>query len=80
MRAVLPFLQFQNAHLKYGCRKRATHARVFSQTHLHMGTARMKTDKETNEEGKKRGVSMEISTEGTKNKRCPRAYDYKLKI
>ena len=33
-----------------------------------MLTARMKEDKETNEEGKKRGVSMEISTEGTKKR------------
>ena len=38
--------------------------------HLRMGTARMKQDKETDEGGKKRGVSMEKSKAGTK-KRCP---------
>ena len=31
-------------------------------THSSMGTARMKQDKETDEEGKKRGVSRERST------------------
>ena len=38
--------------------------------HLRMGTARMKLDKETDEEGKKRGLSMERSKAGTK-KRSP---------
>ena len=32
--------------------------------HPCMGTARMKNDKETDEEGKKRGVSMERSKAG----------------
>ena len=36
--------------------------------HLRMGTARTKLDKETNEEGKKRGVSIERSNAGTKKK------------
>ena len=35
-----------------------------------MGTARIKLDKETDERGKKRGVSMEKSKAGT-NKRSP---------
>ena len=34
--------------------------------HSRMGTARMKYDKETDEESKKRGVSMEKIKEGTK--------------
>ena len=38
--------------------------------HLRMGTPRMIQDKETDEGGKKRGVSMEKSKAGTK-KRCP---------
>ena len=39
-----------------------------SPEHLNMGTARMKLDKETDEEGKKRRVNMERSTAGTKKK------------
>ena len=35
--------------------------------HSHMGTARMKSDKETDEEGKK-GVSMERSKASTKER------------
>ena len=38
--------------------------------HSRMGTARMKHDNETDEDGQKRGVSMEKSTAGT-NKRSP---------
>ena len=34
--------------------------------HLCMGTARMKSDKKTDEEDKKRGVSMERSKADTK--------------
>ena len=41
--------------------------------HSCMGTARMKYDNETDEEGKKRGVSMEKSKAGTK-KEVPTAY------
>ena len=41
--------------------------------HLRMGTARMKQDKETEEEGKKGGVSIERSKAGTK-KKVPTAY------
>ena len=37
--------------------------------HLRMGTARMKEDKEIEEEGNKRGVSMEISKKGMKEKK-----------
>ena len=36
--------------------------------HSRMGTARMKQDKETDEEGKKRGVSMARRKAGTKKK------------
>ena len=36
--------------------------------HWRMGTARMKQHKETDEEGKKRGVSIERSKPGTKEK------------
>ena len=53
--------------MQYGYKKWGTHAIVFSQT-LRMGTARMNSGKETDEEGKKRGVSMETSKAGTKNK------------
>ena len=38
--------------------------------HSHMGTARMKHYKETDEEGKNRGLSLERSKVGTK-KRSP---------
>ena len=36
--------------------------------HSHMETARMKKDKETDEEGKKRGVSMERRKTGKKER------------
>ena len=36
--------------------------------HSRMGTARMKEDNETDEDGKKRGVSMEKSKAGTKER------------
>ena len=36
--------------------------------HSRMGTARTKQDKHTDEEGKKRGVSMERSKAGTKKR------------
>ena len=36
--------------------------------HSRMGTARMKEDKETDEEGRKRGVSIERSKAGTKRR------------
>ena len=36
------------------------------QKHSSMGTARTKQDKETDEDGKKRGVSMERCRAGTK--------------
>ena len=39
--------------------------------HSRMGTAGMKQDKKTDEGGKKRGLNMEKSKAGTKNKRCP---------
>ena len=38
--------------------------------HSRMGTARTKEDKETDEDGKKRGLSMKRSKAGT-NKRSP---------
>ena len=41
--------------------------------HSRMGTARMKQDKETDEEGKKKGASMERSKAGSKEKRSPTA-------
>ena len=37
-----------------------------SPKHSRVGTARMKLDKKTNEDGKKRGVSRERSRAGTK--------------
>ena len=40
--------------------------------HLRMGTANMKYDKETDEGGKKRGVSMEKSKAGTNKKKSRR--------
>ena len=48
--------------------------------HLRMGTARMKLDEETEEEGKKRGVSMERSKAGAKKKEVPKAYHVPIKI
>ena len=45
--------------------------------HSRMGTARMQYDKETNEDGKKRGVSIERSKAGTK-KRSPLQAFYKI--
>ena len=39
--------------------------------HSRMGTERMKYDKETEEEGKKRSVSMARSKAGTKTERSP---------
>ena len=48
-------------------------------THSRMGTARMKQDKETDEEGKKRGVSVERSKAGTKDE-VPTAYHNLIKI
>ena len=47
--------------------------------HLRMGTARMKQDKETDEGGKEKGVSMEKGTAGTK-KYVPTAYHILIKI
>ena len=46
--------------------------------HSRMGTAIMKKDNETDEEGKKRVVSMERSKVGTKE--IPTAYHYLTKI
>ena len=43
--------------------------------HSGMGTARMKYDKVTDEQGKKRGVSMERSKAGTE-KRSPDGLNY----
>ena len=45
---------------QYGHRKWGTHARVFSQTLVH-GNSKNEIDKETDEEGKKRAISMERS-------------------
>ena len=44
--------------------------------HSRMVSAWMKKDKETEEEGKKRGVSMERSKAGTKEKRSPDGLEY----
>ena len=41
-------------------------------THSRMGTSRMKKNKETGEESKKKGVSMEKSKAGTKKKKSRR--------
>ena len=48
--------------------------------HSRMGTARMKYDTETNEEGKKRGVSMERSKAGMKQKEVLTTYHNIIKI
>ena len=48
--------------------------------HLRMGTSRMKEDKETDEGGRKRGVSMEKSKAGTTEKDVPTAYHILIKI
>ena len=44
--------------------------------HSRIGTAKMKYDKETEEEGKRRGVSMERSKAGSKEKRSPEGLNY----
>ena len=44
--------------------------------HSRMGTARMKEDEETDEEGEKRGLSMERSSDSDR----PTAYHYIIKI
>ena len=54
-----------------------THPRVFSQTLAYENSKN--EDKETDEEGKKRGVSMERSKSGTK-KEVRTAYPYLMKI
>ena len=41
--------------------------------HLHMGIARIKYDKETDKNSKKRGVSVERSMAGKKKKRSRRS-------
>ena len=51
--------------IQYGYKKWGTRARVFSQTLAH-GNSTNEKDKETDEEGKKRGESMERSKAGTK--------------
>ena len=56
-----------NGELMHEC------ARVF------WGTARMKYDKGTDEEGKKRGVSTERSKAGTKEE-APTTYHYLVKM
>ena len=55
--------------------------------HSRVGTARMKEDNETDEDGKKRGVIMEESTVGygrkysrARKKEVPTAYHYQFKI
>ena len=48
--------------------------------HLRMGTATIKKDKETDEHGKKRGVSVERIKAGMKEKEVPKAYRYLIKI
>ena len=52
----------------------------FFPKHWRMGTARMKYDKETKEESKMRGESMETNKAGTKQKEVPSAYHYLIKI
>ena len=46
--------------------------------HSRMGTARMKHDNEIDEEGKNRGVSMERSKVGTKEKISPNNLNYPI--
>ena len=48
--------------------------------HSRMGTARTTEDKETDEEGKKRGVSMERSIKRARKKEDPTAYHNPIKI
>ena len=56
--------------IQYGYRTWGTHERVFSQTLAHGNSKNEISQKETDEDGKKRGVSMERSKAGT-NKRSP---------
>ena len=48
--------------------------------HSRMGTARMKLDNETDEDGQKRGVSMEKTVQRAQIKEVPTAYHYLIKI
>ena len=47
--------------------------------HSRRGTARIKCDKETDEDNKKRGLSME-KVKGGRKKEVPLAYHYLIKI
>ena len=47
--------------------------------HSRIGTERMKEDNETDEEGKKRGVSME-KVQQARKKEVPTAYHYLIEI
>ena len=51
------FVKKEGTIIQNGCIKWGTHAECFPK-HLRMGTERMKYEKETDEEGKKRCVSM----------------------
>ena len=57
--------------ISYGYRKWGTQARVFSQTLAH-GNSKNEIEKETDEDGKKRGVSKKRSKAGTKKKKSRR--------
>ena len=60
--------------------KLGTHARVFTQPkHSCMGTAIMKEDNETDEDGKNRAVSME-KVKRARKKEVPTAFHYIIKI
>ena len=48
--------------------------------HPHMGTAIIKYEKETDEDSKNRGVSVERRKEGTKKRSCMTVHHYLIKI
>ena len=54
--------------------------KIVSKKYSCMGTARMKQDKETDKDGKKRSMSVERSKVGIKKKKIPTAYHNLIKI
>ena len=66
----MKFIQKERpCHIALGYMTRATHARVLSQTLTH-GNSKNEIRQRTDEDGKKRGVSMERS-KASRNKRIP---------
>ena len=76
--ALVVALSGKSGTIQYGYKIGATRARVFFQT-LACGNSKNE-DKETEEECKKRGASMERNKAGTKEKEIQTTYHYLIKI